>query len=93
MHDIAIFEAAYHVDDRVDFTNICKELVAKAFSLGGAFYKSGNIHKLDCRGNDLLGVIHLAQYIQPLIRHGYNAYIRVNGTKRIVGGFRSCFRQ
>ena len=36
-----------------------------------------------CRSN-LLGIIHLTQYIQPTIWHRYNCHIRLDRTERII---------
>ena len=89
MYDIRIFKTPDYMHDCVDLTDICKKLVSKPLSLGRAFYKSCDIDKLDSCRDDLFCMIHLPQYIQSLIRHCHYAYIRIYGTERIVGRFRS----
>ena len=50
MNNIGILKAAYHVNDSIYLTDICKELVSKSLSLRCAFYKTCNIDEFDhCR--------------------------------------------
>src|SRR5690606_8940126 len=44
--DIVVIEATHHVGDGVGFADVGQELVAQAFTLGGAFNQAGNIDKL-----------------------------------------------
>ena len=51
--DVAAFEAAQHVDDRVDLADVGEELVAEPFALGRAADQAGDVDELDL-GLDLL---------------------------------------
>ena len=84
MDDVLVLKTAHHMDDRVDFTDICQELVAQALALGRALDKSCDIHELDHSGSHLFGMIHLAQKADPLIRHRDHADIGVDGAEGIV---------
>ena len=55
--DIRIFKAAYHMYDRIYFTDIGKKLVAKTFSLAGTLYESCNINEFDRSRSNLLCMI------------------------------------
>ena len=89
MDYIGVLEAADHMHQGIALTHVCKELVAQAFSFGSSLDQSGDIDKLDHRGGDLLRTVHVAQQLQPLIRHGNHAHVRIDGAERIVRGFRS----
>ena len=82
--DVRILKAAYYVNDRIYFTDVCKELVSKSLTFGCALYKTCDINEFnDCRSY-FLGVIKISQKFQSLIRYSNNAHIRVDGTERIV---------
>ena len=51
--DVAVLEAAQHVDDRIDLADVGEELVAEPFALGGAADQPGDVDELDL-GLDLL---------------------------------------
>ena len=42
---IGILKAAYYMNDCIDFTDVCKELISKTLSLRSALYKSCNVNK------------------------------------------------
>ena len=84
MDDILILKAAHYMDDGVNLTDICQELVAQALTLGCALDKSCDIHELDHGGCHLFRVIHLTQKTDPLIRYRYHADIGVDGAEWIV---------
>ena len=84
MGHVGILEAADHVDDGVGGADVAQELVAQALALGSALYQACNIHELDDSGGNLFGLMQLSQPVQPLIRHGNHAHVRVNGAERIV---------
>ena len=48
--------------DRIYFTDICKELVAKTLALAGTLYKSRNIYKFDGSRCYLLRMIKLTEF-------------------------------
>ena len=73
------------MDDSISHTDVAQEFVAQALALGCTLDQAGNVNKLnDCRGG-LLGVIHLGQLVQTVVRHCHHAHIGVDGTERIVG--------
>ena len=89
MHHIAVLKAAHHMNDGVYLTNIGQELVAQALALGRALYQTGDVHKLNGGRCHLLGMIHVAQQTETLIRHCHDTDVRVDGTERIVGRLRT----
>ena len=40
MNDVIVLKAAYNVNDGIDLTDICKELVTEALALGSASYQT-----------------------------------------------------
>ena len=42
--DVAIVEAAQHVDDGVALADVAQELVAESFTFAGALHQSGNVY-------------------------------------------------
>ena len=47
MGDVAVLEAAQHVDDRVDLADVAEELVAEAFAVRGAAHQAGNVDEFE----------------------------------------------
>ena len=93
MDDIWIFEAAYYMYDCIYFTDICKELVAEAFTLGCTLYQTCDINKFDNSRCHLLRVVKIPEQFQSFIRNSNHADVRVDGTERVVCGFCACFCQ
>ena len=93
MDNVCILKAAHYVYDCIYLTDICKELVSKAFSFGCSLYKSCNIYEFNYSRCHFLRMIKVSEKLQSLIRHCNNTYIRVNGTERIVCRFRTCLCQ
>ncbi len=54
MGDVAVFEAAQHVYDGVDFADIGEELVAEAFALRRAAHQACDVDEGDARRDQLL---------------------------------------
>ena len=93
MDDVRVLKTTYYMNNGIYFTDICKELVTKSFSFAGSFYKACNVHEFDgCRCH-FLCMIQFSQLHDPLIRYGYNSYVRINGCKRIVCRQCSCLGQ
>ena len=84
VHDVLIIKTAHHMDDGIGAADVFKEFIAQARALAGALDQACNVDKLDHCGGLLVRLIHLRQLIQPRIRHGYDAYIGLDGAKRIV---------
>jgi len=87
MDHIGILEAAYYMNNRIYFTDICQELVSKTFTLGSTLYKSCDIYEFNNSRCYFLGMIEISQKFQSLIRYCNYAHIRVDGTERIVRRF------
>ena len=84
MGHIGIVEAADHVDNGVGGADVGEKFVAQALALGGALHKPCDVHKLnDCRG-ELLGLMHLPQPLQPLVRDRNHPHVGVDGAKGVV---------
>src|SRR5688572_28355476 len=70
-----------------------KKLIPQPFALGRAFYESRDVDKLNGSWNDDTRFCNPRKGVQSSVRHGDNADIRINRTKRIVCGFRfACAR-
>ena len=54
---IGILKAAYYMNDCIDFTDVCKELISKTLSLRSALYKSCNVNKFYNCGNYFCRII------------------------------------
>ena len=93
MHDIAVLKTTHHMHNSVHFPDIAQELIAQSFPLRCALYKPGDIHEFDGGRRHLLRLVHISQQLQSFIRHRHNADIRVDRAERIIGRFRSRFRQ
>jgi hypothetical protein len=65
MHDIRVFETAYNMYDGCHLTDMAQKLVAQAFALGCALYKSCDVIKLNRRVNSLLGIVHFWERANP----------------------------
>ena len=86
MNHVVVFKATHHMHDRVDFADVCQELVTKAFTLAGAFHQTGDINELHPRRNELLAVTQIRQLLQPFIRHSHRAHVGLDGAKGEIGG-------
>ena len=89
MDNIVILEAADHMYDCIHFPDMAEELVPESFTPAGAFHQAGDIHKLNRCGRDLLRMVHLRQYIQPVVRNHHNTGIGLNRTEWIILGLRT----
>ena len=45
--DVAVFETTHHLNNRVHFANVVKELISQAFACAGAFDQAGDINEFD----------------------------------------------
>ena len=88
VHDVLIVEAAHDVDNGVRAADVLEELVAEARALARALDKTRDVDKFDDGGSLLLGVVHL-ELVEPLVRNGHHADVRLNGAEGVVGAFRA----
>ena len=73
------------MDDGVGTADVLQKLVAEARSLTGSLHQTGDVHKFDDGGGLFIGLVHLRQLVQPLIRHGHHAHIGLDGAEGVVG--------
>ena len=90
MDDVTVLKASNDMNDRIRLSDVRKELVTESLTLGCALNKSGDINELYNSMNGRLRVIHLGEYIKPLVRYGYDSHVGVDRTERVVGRLRSC---
>ena len=57
--NVAAFETAHDLHDRVHFADVAEELIAESFAGARAFDQAGDVDKLDRGRNDLLRLRHL----------------------------------
>ena len=86
--DVRVLKAAHDLHDGVDFADVAEELVAEPFARARAFHQPRDVHELDRRGHDLLRVREFREHLEPRVRHGDDADVRVDGAKRVVRGLR-----
>ena len=84
---IFILKATDDVYNGVHLADVCKELIAKSLSLGGALDKSRDVHEFNGGGGELVGMMHVRQEIQALIGNGDNAYVWLDGAKGVICRF------
>lgn len=85
MDDVVVIKAPDYMDNGVGHADVAQEFVAQALSLAGSLHQTGDVHKFDDRWCGLLGVVHLGQLIQPVVRDSHHAHVGVDGAERIVG--------
>ena len=93
MNDVRIFKTSYNMNNSINLTDICQELISKSLSFGCTFYKTCDVNELDDSRCYFLGLIEISELLQTLVRNRHDADIRVNGTERIVCALCSCFGQ
>ena len=84
MDDVGVLKAADDMHDGVHLADVRKELVAQPLALRGAADQPRNVHKLDGRGGVLFGFINLGERVEPFVRHGDHADVRLNGTEGVI---------
>ncbi|MPM81919.1 hypothetical protein SDC9_128976 [bioreactor metagenome] len=84
MYDVLVLKAADDMHHRVHLANMREKLIPQPLAPARAAYEARDVHKLNRRGRVFFGVIHLREHIQPFIRYGNDADVRLDGAKRIV---------
>ena len=84
MSDIGVFKAAHDMDDRVAAADVGQKLVSEALALRRALDETRDVDKFNHSGRELLGVMLVAQPLEPLVRHRNDADVRVDGAERVV---------
>ena len=88
MDDVVVIKAAHHVHDGIALADVAQELVAQACTLAGTLDQTGDVYKLHDGRCLFVGLPDLSQLVQPLVRHGHDAAVGLNGAEGVVGGFR-----
>ena len=89
MDDVLIVKAPDHMDNRVCHADVGEELVAQPLSPAGPLHQTGDVYELDHRRGSLLGMVHLAELVQPGVRHGHHAHVGVDGAEGVIGALRA----
>ena len=84
VRDVRVLKATDNVDDRVAAADVREELVAETLAFRRALDEACDVDELDDGGRELLGVVLVAQPFEPLVRHGHDADVRVDGAERVV---------
>ncbi|MPM93904.1 hypothetical protein SDC9_141046 [bioreactor metagenome] len=92
MDDVFVLKAAHDVHHRVHLANVREEFVAQSLATARAAHETRDVDELNRRGRVLFGVIHCGQHVQPLVRHGNHADVRLNGAERVVRRLRARLR-
>ena len=88
MDDVVIVKAAHHMHDGVTLADVAQELVAQAGTLACTLDQACNVHELHDGRGLLVGLPDLSQLIQPLVRHGHDAAVGLDGAEGVVCSLR-----
>ena len=88
MDDVVVVKATHHMDDGVALADVAEEFVAEACALTCALHEARDVHELHDGGGLLVGLPDLSQLVQPLVGHGHDAAVRLDGAEGIVCGLR-----
>lgn len=89
MRDVRILETAHDVHDSVHFADMGEEFVSQALAAGSALDESCDVHEFDDGGRHFFALIEGGKLVQTLVGHRYDADVRLDGAKRIIGAFRA----
>ena len=84
MHNVRAFKAAHHMHDGVAFADVAQKFIAQSLAFGRTLHQTGDVHKFHDGGRFFIGIPNFSQLVQPGVRHGHDAGIRVDGAERIV---------
>jgi hypothetical protein len=76
--DVVIVKATEYVQDSICLANVRKELVAETFALRCAFDQTCDVNDFDGSRNDRTRLAHLNKTCQSVVRHGDDAYVRLD---------------
>ena len=85
MGHILVLKAADHFRNGIRVADMAQELVAQTFAFRCPFYQTGNVNKVHNGRRNFFRIKHFGQHVQPFIRHGNHALVRLNGAERIIG--------
>jgi hypothetical protein len=84
MGDVAVVEAAQHVNDGVALADVAQELVAESFTFAGALHQSGNVDDVAHGRYDTPRVNQLGELRQSFVGYGHLPHLGVDCTEREV---------
>ena len=73
------------MNDRIDLTDMRKELVSQSLAMACPFYESGNVDEFNGCRRHFLWMIHFCENIQTMVRNHHHSCIGFNGTERKIG--------
>jgi hypothetical protein len=79
VNDLSIIEAANHLEDGIDSTDVGQERVTQTSTSRGTAGQTGNIIHGQVSGNLRLGLVMLAEPVEPLIGNDNAGLLGVNG--------------
>jgi bifunctional DNase/RNase len=86
--DVVVPEGTHHHRDRIGLADVREERIAQTLTAGRSAYQSGDVDEAHGRGHDLFGVVERRQRVEPPIRDGDLADVRLDGRERVVRGKR-----
>ena len=85
VYDVAVVEAAEHVDDGVRLADVAEELVAEAFAFRRALHEARDVHDFHRGRHDASGVDQLGEFRESFVGHGDDAHVGLDGAEGEVG--------
>ena len=84
MGDVLVLEAAHDVHDGVHFADMGEELIAEALAAARTLHEARDIDEFDDGGGHLLARIEGGKLVEPLIGHGDDAHVGLDGAERVI---------
>jgi hypothetical protein len=84
MVDVRTLETPNDLDDGIDLPDVAQKLVPEALALARAGYQPRDVHELDRRREDFLGLRHRGEFLQPVVGHIHDADIRLDRAEREI---------
>jgi hypothetical protein len=84
--DVVVFKTAHHVDGGVGLADVLQKLVAQTFTGAGTCDQTGDVDKLDNRGDDALWRDDRSELLEARVWHFDDADVGLNRAKRVVFG-------
>ena len=88
MDNVAVIEAAQHVQDGIALAYVCQELVSEAFAVACALDQAGDVHNVHSRRDGALRLADLAEHLEALVRDIGRAEIRFYSAEWEIGALR-----
>ena len=88
MDHVGILEAADHLEDGVDLTDVGEKLVAEALAFARSLHDPGDVDELEGGRDHLLRRDEIGDPGQPLIGHAHHPLVGLDGAEGIVSALR-----